>query len=169
MTCISRRQFCKAVGAGALICGTSSVALAGQVPARRTNLTEPEFPGYNGISLTKSDLDRIVTSRIESWRSALSISNGVLLITDTLTGKLYVESAYGRGGIWERLCVLSITGHGGNRRLKELIESDETAGASRFLYSIIDTTLTSDAKAIAKLENHWKTILQTREHGLNEC
>ena len=63
-----------------------------------------DFPGYRYITLPKSTLDVIVSESVESWRAALSAVAGVYLITDTRTGKLYVGSATGEGGIWARWC-----------------------------------------------------------------
>ena len=60
------------------------------------------FTGYNKIKLSKKKLEIIVAQHIESWKGALSNVSGVYLITDTKTGKLYVGSATGEGGIWQR-------------------------------------------------------------------
>ena len=54
-----------------------------------------EFPGYRSVRLTKRQLDRIVTARSGTWRSALADVRGVYVIADALTGKLYVGSATG--------------------------------------------------------------------------
>jgi hypothetical protein len=61
-----------------------------------------EFPGYRAIDISKQTLDLIVRLEPESWRTALSSVAGVYLISDTRTGKLYVGSATGEGGIWQR-------------------------------------------------------------------
>jgi hypothetical protein len=60
--------------------------------------------------------------------TALASVAGVYLISDTLTGKLYVGSATGEGGIWGRWCQY-VDGHGHNIQLKRLVGA-ESAGDS---------------------------------------
>jgi hypothetical protein len=59
-----------------------------------------------GILINKrrrvSEFHVIVLKRDSSWWSALSSVGGVYLVLDTATGKAYVGSAYGTGGIWQR-------------------------------------------------------------------
>lgn len=54
-----------------------------------------DFPGYRAVSLSLSRLQTIVRLEAASWRTALSSVAGVYLISDAVTGKLYVGSASG--------------------------------------------------------------------------
>jgi hypothetical protein len=135
-------------------------------------LSEPiriaEFPGYKKINLSRSELDAIVSQGLESWRIALSNVAGVYLISDTISGKLYVGSATGEGGIWQRWVQYSAMGHGGNAGLIQLLETEGCERAAAFRFSVLEV---ADADAsweeILRRESHWKAILLTREHGLN--
>jgi hypothetical protein len=127
-----------------------------------------EFDGFNKVQLTHAQLRRIVQRQEPSWRSALSSVSGVYLIMDPTTGKAYVGSAYGTGGIWQRWCVYVETGHGGNIKLKELVSKTETAYWDGFQYSILeiaDALATKDQ--VIERECHWKDVLMSRTFGNN--
>ena len=83
-----------------------------------------EFPGFKAVNLTKAQLELIVQRAPESWRTALSNVAGVYLISDTITGRFYVGSAYGEGGIWHRWSEYADDGHGGNVELKKLLADE---------------------------------------------
>jgi hypothetical protein len=126
------------------------------------------FPGYKRVDLSKDDLDLLVRTGTESWRTALSSVKGIYLITDTKTGKLYVGKADGEGGIWGRWSQYSSTGHGFNKALvKELgLKAGERQRDLRFsLLEIAD--LQSAPGEIDARESHWKDILMTRTTGYN--
>lgn len=128
-----------------------------------------EFPGFRAVHLSRSELELVVRQELESWRTALSNVAGVYLITDTLSGKLYVGSATGGSGIWQRWCDYVDTGHGGNLELRKIVESGE--GAQRlaaFRYSILETAdLHASQEDVLRRESHWKNVLLSREYGLN--
>jgi hypothetical protein len=127
-----------------------------------------EFPGFKAVHLTKDELDTIVRQGIESWRAALSSVGGVYLISDTATGCLYVGSATGVGGIWQRWCQYAATGHGGNQELVRLIREAGIGRALAFRFAILEVadTHTSDTDLLQR-EEHWKRVLLSREHGHN--
>jgi len=127
-----------------------------------------EFPGYKAIDLSKADLDIIVRQGLESWRAALSSVAGVYLISDMLSGKLYVGSATGEGGIWQRWVQYAETGHGGNTELKALLKGDGARRADAFHFSVLEIADThTQPDEVVRRETHWKRVLLTREHGLN--
>lgn len=127
-----------------------------------------EFPGYRAVDLAKHELDLIVAQGLESWRTALSNVAGVYLISDITSGKLYVGSATGEGGIWGRWCQYSATGHGGNVELRELILRDGTDRASAFRFSVLEIAdIHTSRTEILQRESHWKRVLLSRSHGLN--
>lgn len=127
-----------------------------------------EFPGFKAVNLTKEELDLIVSHSLASWRTALSNVAGVYLISDTLSGRLYVGSASGEGGIWQRWSSYAADGHGGNIELHRILAEEGTERADKFRYSILEIAdLHTSQKDILERESHWKDILMSREHGMN--
>ena len=130
-------------------------------------LAVEEFPGFTKVLLPKPKLDIIAAQEIESWKSALSSVAGVYLITDTKTGRHYVGSAYGAGGIWERWKAYSESGHGHNRNLKNILKKMGASYCDNFQFSVLETADTSASKDdVLEREAHWKNALCSREsHG----
>ncbi|HEX8362591.1 MAG TPA: GIY-YIG nuclease family protein [Longimicrobium sp.] len=127
-----------------------------------------EFPGFRAVNLSKAELDLIVRQDLESWRTALSNVAGVYLITDTLSGKLYVGSATGGGGIWQRWTEYAASGHGGNLELSRLVRDEGNERVFSFRFSILETAdIHASKEEVLRRESHWKNVLLTREHGLN--
>ena len=127
-----------------------------------------DFPGYQNIVISKKTLDLIVSQEVPTWRGALSAVAGVYLITDTHTGKLYVGSATGEGGIWSRWSQYAANGHGGNRDLRKLLKAEGPEYARHFQYAVLEIadTHASDDQ-VRDREDHWKRVLASREHGYN--
>lgn len=127
-----------------------------------------QFTDYFDFILDFRQLQEIVTNQYPDWKRMLSATKGIYLISDTRTGKLYVGSAYGEDGIWGRwTSYVSTNGHGGNKTLKELVNSDKDY-AFNFRFSILmllPKTVTAD-QAIEK-EKLFKTKLGTNSFGLN--
>ncbi len=127
-----------------------------------------EFPGFKAVNLTKDQLDLLVQRAPESWRTALSNVAGVYLISDTITGRFYVGSAYGEGGVWHRWSEYADDGHGGNVELKKLLADEGVKYAENFRYSILEISDLHDSQDnILQRESHWKDILMSRTYGLN--
>jgi hypothetical protein len=135
----------------------------------RERISIGEFPGFKAVNLTKLQLDVVVRNSYESWRTALSNVSGVYLVSDQKSGKLYVGSAFGEGGIWQRWCQYSACGHAGNVELRRILESEgglERSNSFRFsILEIADVHATKE-ETLGR-ESHWKNALLTREHGLN--
>ena len=127
-----------------------------------------DFPGYSNVLLSKATLDLIVRQEVPSWKGALSAVAGVYLLTDTHTGKLYVGSATGEGGIWTRWAGYAANGHGGNRDLRKLLDAEGTGYAKHFQYAVLEIadTHASDEQVLER-EEHWKRVLRSRDHGYN--
>ncbi len=135
---------------------------------RDKKMTIGEFPGYNVVTLSHHKLKTIIRENNPYWKTALSNVAGIYLITDTSTGKLYVGSAYGNGGIWERWIEYVQTGHGGNKKLKELLKIEGVSHTTKFQFSLLEVCdLQTGEKSVLERESHWKQILQTRKYGLN--
>ncbi len=123
-----------------------------------------DFTSYDQILLSYADLQKLVrdTNSNASWFNALSSVNGVYLIKYRNDGRLYVGSAYGKGGILGRWTSYAKTGHAGNKLLKEL-------DPSQFEFSILEISpSTMSADDVIARENRWKKCLGTREFGLND-
>jgi hypothetical protein len=127
-----------------------------------------EFPGYNKTKLLRKKLEIIISQSIESWRTSLSNVSGVYLIADTKTGKLYVGSATGDGGIWRRWSEYAENGHGGNKELKTLLKEKGIRYSDNFQYSILEIADThASTNDVLNRESYWKDILCSRQHGYN--
>lgn len=135
---------------------------------RADRMTIGEFPNYNAVVISHDKLRIVINELNPSWKSALSNVSGVYLITDTSDGRLYVGSAYGDQGLWKRWSDYASNGHGGNKELKELLKSKGKKHSRFFQFSILETCdLNTDSETVIERENHWKTVLTSREHGLN--
>ena len=123
-----------------------------------------DFESFDAFTLSFAELKMLVQSPDTNitWVKALSSVNGVYLIQDMTSGKLYVGSAYGDRGIYGRWTAYAQNGHGGNKRLKKL-------DPNSFQFSILEiasATMTSDG--VINRENKWKDKLGSRTFGLNE-
>jgi hypothetical protein len=131
-------------------------------------LSVQAFPGFKLIDISKMELDAVIGREVESWRSALSSVGGVYLISDGVSGQLYVGSASGEGGFWNRWKAYSKTGHGDNKELKELLRGTRPERAARFRFSILEIAdLATKPEEVFARESHWKQVLMSRDHGLN--
>lgn len=135
---------------------------------REKKLTIQEFPGYDSVCISHSQLKIIIEQNIPSWQGALASIKGVYLIVDRKTGKQYVGSATGGDGIWQRWSAYAVNGHGDNKELVNLLASMPTDYASNFQYSILEIAdfHTSDETIIGR-ESYWKGVLLSREFGYN--
>lgn len=133
--------------------------------------TGDEFPGYENVRLTYSQLKNIIDRQTPGWTPALENQKAVYLITDTKTGRLYVGSATSQYGmLLQRWSEYVSNGHGGNVSLKEIVA---TYGfdyvKENFQYSILENyNARMDDRYILKREAWWKDTLKTREFGLNK-
>ena len=129
-----------------------------------------EFPGFDAICHDFAQLESIVTQAKPDWRAPLESVKGVYVITDTSNGKKYVGSAYGTGGIWQRLCCYIGTGHGWNDELTKLIKAEGREYArENFQIALLEyRSARTDDELIIQREQHWKNVLKTREFGYNK-
>jgi hypothetical protein len=123
-----------------------------------------EFTSYDSILLSYTDLRKLITDTDSnvSWVNALSSVNGVYLIKHKKDGRLYVGSAYGKGGIFARWSAYAKTGHAGNKLLKYL-------DPHQFEFSVLEISpSTMSADDVILRENRWKECLGTKVFGLND-
>jgi hypothetical protein len=135
---------------------------------REKKLSIEEFPGFNSVCVGFATLKIIIEQQIQSWYGALSNIKGVYLIADTKAGKVYVGSATGDSGIWQRWSSYVAVGHGGNKELRNLLKDKSRDYWSNFQYSILEI---ADSHAsdgyILKRESYWKDALMSRTFGYN--
>ena len=133
--------------------------------------TGNDFPGYENVRLTYSQLKTIIERKLPGWIAALQNQKAVYLITDIQTGKLYVGSATAQYGmLLQRWSNYVHNGHGGNEGLKEIVKN---CGfdyiKENFQYSILENyNARMDDDYILKREAWWKDTLKSREFGLNK-
>ena len=128
------------------------------------------FPGYNNVLLSHKDLQVIAKMAAPEWKMALSSVKGVYCITDTSTGQLYIGSASGEGGIWQRWAaygnVKNLTG--GNKTFEELKNRGADYIIDNFTYSILEIfDMRTKREDIIKREEYWKRVFQTVNCGMN--
>lgn len=133
--------------------------------------TGDEFPGYENVRLTYSQLKIIVDRKTPGWISALENQKAVYLITDIKTGRLYVGSATAQYGmLLQRWSEYVSNGHGGNAGLKDIVATHGfNYVKENFQYSILENyNARMDDGYILKRETWWKDTLKSREFGLNK-
>lgn len=136
----------------------------------REPYTGRPFPGYEDIDLSFEEIETIVRNTRPDWKVALESVKGIYLITDTLTGKRYVGSACGEGGIWSRWCSYVSTGHGGNVELLALVTTPDLKYCrANFRFALLEhRSFRVEDETIIAREGFWKQLLLTRgEQGLN--
>ena len=132
------------------------------------SLTIGDFPGFRSVDISFDELRIVVGLGLNTWRSTLSNVAGVYLISDNTSGRLYVGSASGAGGIWQRWSEYAANGHGDNVELRALIDGDGLRRAQLFRFSILEIAAihTGETEVRAR-ETHWKRVLLSRGNGLN--
>jgi hypothetical protein len=128
-----------------------------------------EFPGYLDFVISHTELVTIIKNPAANreWHRMLSAVAGVYLIVDGRTGKQYIGSASGEGGILSRWECYAATGHGGNKQLIDLISADDTY-ARDFSFTILRTLPRTLTRAeVIQYECLYKRKLGSRAFGLN--
>jgi hypothetical protein len=131
-------------------------------------ITVEPFPGHNRAILSHGRLCTIVHQNDPSWKSALSSVKGIYAIADSETGRLYIGSATGNDGIWQRWVDYANSGHGGNTELKALLARKGFKYAKNLQYTIVEIAdfHTTDEE-IKEREQYWKRALLSRDRGMN--
>jgi hypothetical protein len=127
------------------------------------------FPGFLEFTLSYAELTRILQqpSAHRDWIRALGSVGGVYLITDRRTGKQYVGSAAGAGGVLARWRSYAHNGHGGNRLLRKLVgrHPRRRYDLEFTILQILDKS-TADREVLSR-EVLFKRKLGSRAFGLN--
>ena len=131
------------------------------------------FPGWDQRwSLRWAEILAIATNNIEEWHLRLSDVKGVYLITDQCNndcrGRQYVGIASGTMGVWGRWSDYAKTGHGGNVKLRALLEKRGKEHVRNFLFTILETApSTASTPYLTQREQYWMHVLGSKANGLN--
>jgi hypothetical protein len=128
-----------------------------------------DFPGYYNFTLSFDQLATMVNNPDSNreWQRMLVSVSGVYLVLDQKTGKIYVGSAYGKGGIWGRWLAYVKDPSGGNKLLKELLKKHPDRH-THFKFSILRVLEPSATKEeVITQEVLTKEKLGSRAFGLN--
>lgn len=132
---------------------------------------QKKFPGIYNVILTFSEMNEMINNEItyETWHTVLKNTKAIYLISDLVTGKQYVGSAYGEDGIYGRWLSYSLTKHGGNKGIIKYLNKNKDAYLN-FQFSILQTLSYSvPTHEVIEVENLWKQKLNTYSPiGLNE-
>ena len=119
------------------------------------------FSSYSDVALSLDDLKKIVNNPLsnQTWVNALKSVRGIYLIKDRSDGKLYVGSAYGVDGVFQRWSDYAQSGHGGNQDLLN-------RNPQNFEFSILEILHPrTSAPEVISIENKWKDQLGSRENN----
>lgn len=128
----------------------------------------PVFSRFEDVVLDYNQLHSIFETGNAEWKSKLESCNCIYLILDKHTGKQYVGSTYNTKGIWGRWNQYAQTGHGGDKDLIPLIETDPNYAKKYFQWCILETLPLKilEEHAIDR-ESLYKRKFGTREFGYN--
>lgn len=129
------------------------------------------FEGYDKVHIPYHRLADIFNGRIlPTYYEALKKITGVYCLTDTNTGKLYIGSATGDGGVAQRWGNYLDSKHGGNKKLIELYEQKGAEYFEKyFTYTLLEYfVLSYDPFKILEREQYWKRCLDTIKNGYND-
>ena len=129
------------------------------------------FEGYDNVYLPFEKLEKIFKGEImPSYSDALKKVTGVYCLTDTNTGKLYIGSATGAEGVWQRWGDYFSTKHGNNKKLKSLYAQEgEEYFKQYFTFTLLEYFgLSYDPEKVKEREQYWKKCFQTISKGYND-
>lgn len=129
-----------------------------------------DFPGYYKFMLSYDQLSKMVSNPDSNreWERMLSSVSGVYVLLDQRSGRQYVGSAYGKGGIWARWRSYVRSPSGGNALLNKLLTKRPNR-YRQFQFSIL-RVLEPDAPKDEVIEQEVlaKRKLGSRAFGLND-
>src|SRR6266567_420152 len=128
-----------------------------------------DWPGYQNVLLPLADLKAIFAnpSANRDWHHRLSSVAGIYCILHSVSGEMYIGSAYGKDGIWGRWRCYAETAHGGNQLLRKRCEN-VLGYPDDLVFSILQTLPSSSTKEqVIAVESGMKNKLGARAFGLN--
>lgn len=137
----------------------------------RPSVKLDNFIGFNRVLLKHSELQYIFKNDAPEWKNNLSSVKGIYCITDISNGQLYIGSASGEGGIWQRwqqyANVNDLTG--GNTTFEKIKNNGAEHIIDNFTYSILEIfDIRTDKHVILERESFWKNVFKSKIFGMNE-
>lgn len=127
----------------------------------------PRFDSYENVMLSYSELKAVLDGTDAVWTKNLQSVNCVYCIVDKSNGQLYIGSTYRSDGVWGRWKEYAQNGHGGNEKLKELVENNNDY-ANNFQWIILEILpLVVKEEPAVRRENLYKEKFCTRKFGYN--
>ncbi|MDD4156722.1 MAG: GIY-YIG nuclease family protein [Candidatus Cloacimonetes bacterium] len=129
------------------------------------------FNGYDNVNIKFDKLSAVFAGKImPTYFEALQKITGIYCLTDHKTGKLYIGSATGEGGVAQRWGNYLNSKHGGNVRLIELFnQKGKEYFEKYFTFTLIEYFgLSYDPIKITTREQYWKKCFGTIENGYND-
>ena len=128
-----------------------------------------DFNGFNNVLLLHKDLQIIAKYEAPEWKNALENVKGIYAITDISNGKIYIGSATGENGIWQRWCSYAKGLTGDNKDFKNIVkEKGEDYIKNNFTYAILEIfDMKTKDDYIIRREHHWMKVFQTKKFGMN--
>ena len=132
-----------------------------------------EFKNYESTHLKFEELQTIVKNNVQEWKEKLSFIQGIYLVFDTQSQKMYIGKADGSCGIWQRWsCYANSDGTGYNDKLTELIKNNGIEYAQNFEFTLLEYAFKGQIKNknyFDTRESYWKEVFHTRveDIGLN--
>lgn len=128
-----------------------------------------DFPGFYNFTLGYADLTKMIANPDSNreWQRMLSAVSGVYVILHQASGKQYIGSAYGTGGVWARWASYAASPSGGNTQLRDLLK-EIPEGHKSFQFSllrVLESGATRDE--VLAQEALIKRKLGSRAFGLN--
>jgi len=129
-----------------------------------------QFEGYDRVYLFYRMLSDIFAGKImPTYYEALKKITGIYCLTDKKTGKLYIGSASGEGGVAQRWGNYLDSKHGGNKKLIDLYKKEGPEYFEQyFTFTLLEYFgLSYDHDRIIAREQYWKNCFQTISNGYN--
>ena len=127
------------------------------------------FNGFNKINLKFTELKIIIEKNVKEWRLRLDNLQGVYLLVDDSNNKMYIGSAYGKFGIWQRWSNYFHNYTGGNTGLDELHKKVGEEHFKKYFRFVLLEYFTDkiDKDYVIRRESFWKEAFNTRNLGYN--
>lgn len=129
-----------------------------------------DFPGFYNVMLSYRDLKEMIENPESNreWHRMLASISGIYVILDKHSGKQYIGSAYGAGGIWARWRSYAQCPSGGNKLLNKLLSARPKAYRD-FQFSILRVLEAGAIRdEVLEQEAIIKRKLGSRAFGLND-
>ncbi len=129
-----------------------------------------EFSGFEDLLLSFDELKEILDNSTvyEAWHTALKSVYAIYLIVDRESGMQYIGSASGDDGLLGRWKSYIETGHGGNKKMRALLE-EHPDRVHQFQFSVLQILpKTMKRDDIIELESLYKKKFLSIQFGLND-